>query len=131
MDYQRVNIQYIRYWSYRNPEEEISAINAFEYEERIQGTLNIFTTASQIQRRYKNNAGAYQLGLPTRLIEQTKRSLLPIEAVIYSRYHIEIKVYREDSKFTVFLIRLSRFFYTNLWKIFLISNKKRKQRRRR
>lgn len=131
MDYQRVKVQYIRYRSYRSPEEQVSVIKTFEYEERIQGTLNIFTTASQIQRRYKNNAGAYQLSLPTRLIEDTKRSLLPIEAVIYSRYHIEIKVYREDSKFTVFLIRLSRFFYTNLWKIFLISNKKRKQRQRR
>ena len=109
MDYQKVKVQYIRYRSYRSPEEQVSVIKTFEYEERIQGTLNIFTTASQIQRRYKNNAGAYQLSLPTRLIEDTKRSLLPIEAVIYSRYHIEIKVYREDSKFTIFLIRLSRF----------------------
>ena len=131
MECQRVQIQYIRYRSYRSYEEEESVIKTFEYEERIQGTLNIFTTASQIQRRYKNNAGASQLSLPTRLIQDTKRSLLPIEAVIYSRYHIEIKVYREDSKFTVFLIRLSRFFYTKLWKIFLISNKKRKQRQRR
>ena len=131
MNYQIIKVQYIRYRIYRSPAEQISIIKTSEYEERIQGTLNIFTKASQIQRRYKNNAGAYQLNLPTRLIEETKRSLLPIEAVIYSRYHIEIKVYGENSKVAVFLVKLSRFFYTNLWKTFLISNKKRRQRQRR
>ena len=130
MELQRIKVQYIRYRIYRSAEEELSVIKAFEFEERIQGTLNIFTTASEIQRRYRN-AGSYQLSLPTRLIEETKSSLLPIEAVIYSRYHIEIKVYGENSKITVFLVKLSRFFYTNLWKIFLISNKKRKQQKRR
>ena len=131
MELQRIKVQYIRYRIYRSAEEELSVIKAFEFEERIQGTLNIFTTASEIQRRYKNNVGSYQLSLPTRLIEETKSSLLPIEAVIYSRYHIEIKVYGENSKITVFLVKLSRFFYTNLWKIFLISNKKKKQQKRR
>lgn len=131
MELQRIKVQYIRYRIYRSAEEELSVIKAFEFEERIQGTLNIFTTASEIQRRYKNSAGSHQLSLPTRLIEETKSSLLPIEAVIYSRYHIEIKVYGENSKITVFLVKLSRFFYTNLWKIFLISNKKRKQQKRR
>lgn len=131
MELQRIKVQYIRYRIYRSAEEELSVIKAFEFEERIQGTLNIFTTASEIQRRYRNNVGSYQLSLPTRLIEETKSSLLPIEAVIYSRYHIEIKVYGENSKITVFLVKLSRFFYTNLWKIFLISNKKRKQQKRR
>ena len=131
MEFQRIKVQYIRYRIYRSAEEELSVIKAFEFEERIQGTLNIFTTASEIQRRYKNNVGSYQLSLPTRLIEETKSSLLPIETVIYSRYHIEIKVYGENSKITVFLVKLSRFFYTNLWKIFLISNKKRKQQKRR
>ena len=131
MELQRIKVQYIRYRIYRSAEEELSVIKAFEFEERIQGTLNIFTTASEIQRRYRNNVGSYQLSLPTRLIEETKSSLLPIEAVIYSRYHIEIKVYGENSNITVFLVKLSRFFYTNLWKIFLISNKKRKQQKRR
>ena len=131
MELQRIKVQYIRYRIYRSAEEELSVIKAFEFEERIQGTLNIFTTASEIQRRYRNNVGSYQLSLPTRLIEETKSSLLPIEAVIYSRYHIEIKVYGENSKITVFLVKLSRFFYTNLWKIFLISNKKKKQQKRR
>mgnify|MGYP001246948182 FL=1 len=131
MELQRIKVQYIRYRIYRSAEEELSVIKAFEFEERIQGTLNIFTTASEIQRRYRKNAGSYQLSLPTRLIEETKSSLLPIEAVIYSRYHIEIKVYGENLKITVFLVKLSRFFYTNLWKIFLISNKKRKQQKRR
>ena len=131
VELQRIKVQYIRYRIYRSAEEELSVIKAFEFEERIQGTLNIFTTASEIQRRYRNNVGSYQLSLPTRLIEETKSSLLPIEAVIYSRYHIEIKVYGENSKITVFLVKLSRFFYTNLWKIFLISNKKKKQQKRR
>ena len=131
MELQRIKVQYIRYRIYRSAEEELSVIKAFEFEERIQGTLNIFTTASEIQRRYRNNAGSYQLSLPTRLIEETKSSLLPIEAVIYSRYYIEIKVYGENLRVTVFLVKLSRFFYTNLWKIFLISNKKRKQQKRR
>ena len=124
MELQRIKVQYIRYRIYRSTKEELLVIKAFEFEERIQGTLNIFTAASEIQRRYNNNAGAHQLSLPTRLIEETKSSLLPIEAVIYSRYHIEIKVYGENSKVAVFLVKLSRFFYTNLWKIFLISNKR-------
>lgn len=122
---------YIRYRIYRDESEEADVISAFEYEERIQGERNIFTTATEIQRRYRENTGAGQLSIPTILVEITKWNQLPIEAVIYSRYHIEIKVYNEDLSHAVFLVRLSRFIYTNLWKIFIIQKENQQKFRRR
>ena len=123
---------YIRFRRYRDEKEEADVINTFEYQERIQGVLNIFTSASEIQRRYRDNAGAGQLSFPTTLIETTKRNRLPIEAVVYSRYHIELRVYNIELRYAVFLVRLSRFLYTNLWKIFikLKDNQKKFKRRK-
>ena len=47
-EFKHLNIGYLRYWVYRDELDETRIINSSEDQEKIQGSLSIFTTAAEI-----------------------------------------------------------------------------------
>ena len=119
-------IRYIRNYQYQSQIHQRTVLSNFEHQELIQGQLNIFVTSRDLRNRYYNNLNEGQILIRSDLVSNAIKELHPIEAIIYSRYDVELRIYNSIVHRTVILVKLSRFIYTNLYKLFLISNTQRR-----
>ena len=119
-------IRYIRNYQYRSQIHQRTVLSNFEHQELIQGQLNIFVTSRDLRNRYYSNLNEGQILIRSDLVSNAIKELHPIEAIIYSRYDVELCIYNSIVHRTVILVKLSRFIYTNLYKLFLISNTQRR-----
>ena len=120
------NIPYIRNYQYRDQIHQRTVLSNFEHQELIQGHLNIFVTSRDLTNRYYNNLNEGQILISSNLILYALQNSHPIEVIVYSGYDVEVRIYHTNIYYTVILVKLSRFTYTNLFKLFLISNTQRR-----
>ena len=109
---------------YESDEQERNTLAQFEEEEALQGQYTIFVTALDLLKRYKHNINTNnQLAILSEEIEVAESLFQPIEIIIYSRRHILLKIHRTNTSSSKYFIKLPKFIFTNLWKIFLISKR--------
>jgi len=107
---------------YESDIHERNTLAQFEEEEALQGQYTIFVTALDLLKRYKHNINTNnQIAIYSREIELAESLFQPIEIIIYSRRHILLKIHRTNTSSSKYFIKLPKFIFTNLWKIFLIS----------